>query len=490
MVRTSLSLMVALMLLVGSSAQAARVRFESGKLANFFWIMDQVSQWDPGQTDPAYRSYWADKLGGLSTVDQTVLSSYAEFRQRFALAQKVEEGSASLRVFPSTETSSQSRFVSAFLTSQNLAQVEGTLGLSSSDAQVLDAAMAHFASRISPMWSEETRPLDQFVETANALADISQPGDYVETVRRFLGAPALADDMVRVHVLWAPPGGSMARHFGLQILLPVPGESAGSDLMVLQLTGDAVGEICGGLVQSLPSQTREEAGGRLLSQVGFVDAMKPSAVAEALSKALGVLFLKRSFPDLKAGRVFYPYDSSLERPHAIDELVRQFVPVLDDLVGQESAFYPKFIDRAVEVQRTLFPPTPRQFMQTALVLTDDDGAYFFGSLFRSVDRKLFGVGDVKGFLDAARKEPQRLLVIVVKPENEGAMWEALKALDSWKELSQGLKKFQGKSVIFPVSRAGKAPVIVIRSLSVQGIRTAALELYNASAMLAQPKPLE
>jgi hypothetical protein len=464
------------------------MRFEAGKLGNVFWIMDQVSRWDPDRTDPAYRDYWSKRIGGLTSEDDAVLAAYGKVRRKLSLdAGSTASGSQASRVFSGVAPSAGDRFLAAFVSRPTLGEASAALSLPVEDAKELEAALAHFAGRILPFWGEEYGPLEGFVEMANSLSDFSMPGEYVEEMRQFFGVPESVGDAFRIHVLWAPPEGTVAAtHVGTDILLPVSTARAGSDIEVLSQTGAALREVAAFLLASVSDDTRTKAEMRILASVGHVDPRRPRAVAEALCAAFGDRFLTRSFPDLRRPRVLIPFDLGLVVPHALDELARKFAAALPDFDGQTAAFFPKFVDRAVEIQSAMFPPAPRSFAGTALVLADEDGRYFFGRLFSQADGRMFPASDAGGFVKAASTDLGRPLFLIVKTTDEAALWEALKGLNLSRDLAREIRKYGSDTLVYPILSSGRGPVFVVRGRDTDGIRRALISLFNMRSMLTTP----
>ena len=470
------------------TGDAAEVRFATSVNANFFWIIDQISQWEPEYTDPAFRAYWMSKLK-FNPEDAKVLHAYVTMRRRLADLESPEYKrvpTPAESLFGRAGVLPHERFLVAFVNTENVDQAAALLRLAPEDAATLKRTLIHFARKIQPHWKEEVGHLKQFTETANGLAVVAMPGDYVDQVRRFFGLQGNQGASVRVNVLWAPNGTMLPTHVGPDILLPVAKEHVASDLSVLRQMGMALRQVSAFLLSSMPEDVLLRAGRRLLAECGYLNPDNSDVVKDALLAALGEMFLRERFPDLANNTLIIPYDNRLEYPYAADELARRFIQILPGILDNGRPFFPDFVDRAIEEHKKLFPPVPRYFAYTGLLLADSDVQYLFGGLFRSVDRVEFGLDDVQGFLARHAKEPGRTAFVVVRAKDEGKMWDVLKGMNAWRDLSKEIRKLKGKDFIYPLYLQGRGPIFVIRCDTVDGLRRGLLELFTLKSMPQGP----
>lgn len=483
------ALMGAMLIGPAPDAGAVELSFQTGNSANLFWIVDQISQWDARYTSPSYRDYWEAKVE-FTEQDYGVLDAYGRMRRRVAGLDRAEvkkEFSPWASLFGSPQVLPHERFALAFLETTNVNDAATLLKLSADDRNVLIGTLKHFARKMKDSYGSEIAHLKSFNQKAHVLITLADAGSFIEQMRTFYGVSAAIPQKIPVDVLWAPPGFVMPAHMDYHIILPVSVDHAETDEAVLQHMAMVIQEIGEYLLSRLPPDTLAKASARLLSECGYVNPSRPSMVREAVQIAMGeVLFLKERFPDLPSKPFMVPWDNALQYPYAVDELARAFAEALRDYFNQPSGFFPGFVDRAVKIQKTLFPPIPRSFASTGLLFGDKASRGQFNSLFADVDREEFDVSDGRGFIHALEVQPGRAAFVVVTAQHEGNMYKALKGLSNWNELSKIFRKLRKSSFVYAVQTSGKGTIFVVRGMNANAIRKGLITLYNMNGMPAGP----
>jgi len=487
--RTVCFLLLAFSFAFVHEATAIELDFQTGNSANLFWIVDQLSKWDSRYTSPRYREYWDGKVK-FSDQDYAVLDQYARMRRRLGGLDKEEvkkEISPWTSLLGSAQVLPHEQFALAFLETKNVNDAAALLNLSVEDKKILIMTLKHFARKMKDYYGVEVAHLKSFNQKARILITLADAGGFIDQMRNFYGVSVPLPQTIPVDVLWAPPGFVRPAHMDYHIILPVSVDHAETDEAVLQHLSMVVQEVGQYLLSKLPAETLAKASARLLSECGFINSNRPEMVREAIQVALGeVLFLRERFPDLPVQQLMVPWDNSLDYPYAVDELSRAFSVALRDYFEQASGFYPGFVARAVEIQRTLFPPVPKTFASTGLLYGDKDSRELFNGLFSSVAREEFDISDVRGFTRARLGEKGRVAFIVVTAQHEGNMFKALKSLSNWNKLSSVFRRLRKKSFIYPVTVKKAGVIFVVRGMTPDAVRKGLIELHGMTSMPAGP----
>lgn len=477
--------LLGLFLMTSGWAEAIELKFQYTPNANIFWMIDQMSQWDEHYTAKAYRQYWEARIG-LNDDDLAQLEKYARMRRRLAKLDGAEvqtKLSPWSSMFGRTGTLPHEQFALAFMEVSTVDDVALVMRLSPEDADTLKTTFLRFAKKMKDDYGRETAHLKGFCEKAQVLVSVADVAGFIGTLRAFLGITEALPQTIPVDVLWAPPGYVMPTHMQYHILLPVSVEQASSDETVLAHLSLAMREVSAYLFSKVSADTLSKASARLMSECGLVSVKRPNVAAEALLVAMGeLLFLQERFPDLPRKPVLEPFDPALEVPHAVDTLAREFAAVLKPMLGQQGVFYPVYVDRMVEVVKKVFPPRPRSFAATAVVLADGVAASLFAGLFPGYDRTLLTAAQAADVATQAAAKPQRSIFLVVTPPSDGALWTALKGLGAPKEFSTEFKKLSSKPFIYPMTRKGASTVYIVRAPDDEGLRKALVWLYQASSL--------
>ncbi|GEM_PF-3771393 len=484
-------LLVAMLLLVqmvpgwSRSAEATELKFQHSQLANMFWIIDQVSQWDERYTNKEYRKYWEEKLA-LVEEDFDQLEKYARMRRRLAglegneVRTKLSPWSA---MFGRAATLPHEQFALAFFEMSTVDEVSAVLRLTPEDNGILMDTFRRFALKLKGSYGMETAHLKGFCEKAQILSSVADTGGFVGTLKSFLGITQALPQVIPVDVLWAPPGYFDPSHMQYHVLLPVSVEQAASDEAVLAHLSLALRETAAYLFSRVPADVLEKASSKLMNECGLIAPRNPTLPGQALLVALGeIMFLQEKFPDLPKKTLLVPFDPRLDVPHAVDTLAREFAVALKPMFNQAGGFYPGFVDKMAEAVKRHFPPRPRLFASTALVLAEGSGSAMFTGLFQGYDRQLFSGVQAADMAAKAGAMPNRHVFLVVTPTMDGAMWTVLKALGAPKQLAQDIKKVATKAAVVPVVRKNGAPVFIIRAPNDEGLRKALVWLHAAEAL--------
>ncbi|MBM4352573.1 MAG: hypothetical protein FJ109_02070 [Deltaproteobacteria bacterium] len=477
---------------MGSGAFATDLRFDSGKSANLFWMVDQISQWDSRYTSPSYRDYWKGKLE-FTDEDYAVLDQYARLRRKLARLDQSEvkrETSPWVSLFGGGKLLPHEKFALAFLETTTVNDAAALLKLSKQEQDIVIGTLLHFARKMKDEYAVETGHLVAFAQKANILITLADAGGFIGQLRSFYGIKGAIPETIPVDVLWAPPGFNRPAHMDYHVILPVSVDHAQTDEAVLQHLSLAMQEVSQYLLTKLPAETLSRAGALLLQECGMVNPGNPFMIRQALQVAVGeVLFLRERFPDLPASPVLSPWDPQLDYPFAVDELARGYAAVLKDTFSQPGGFYPAFVTRAVDVQKGLLPPRPRFFTSTAILFGDKESRALFNGMFAAVDRVEVDIDSVRDFESAVDTTPGRAVFIVVTAKLEGNMYNALKKFKQWGKISGTFRALRNTSFLTTFREPGAGMVYVIRGTDLDAIRQLLLRLYRMEEIPAVPVTL-
>ena len=115
---------------------------EYREAADLFFLMDNVSEWEKGATDPRYRAEWTKRFG-WSVKDQAVAELYREYRNR-TMKDVVPEG-----ILPA-DVAGSDPLAEYFMPQTNIIAALSNFNqsIAAADAKMLQKFYAHFA----PKW--------------------------------------------------------------------------------------------------------------------------------------------------------------------------------------------------------------------------------------------------------------------------------------------------------------------------------------------------
>jgi hypothetical protein len=474
---------------LATSASAVELRFTTGKSANLFWMVDQLSQWDARYTSPAYRQYWEKKIE-LTDTDYAVLDQYARLRRRLARLDETEvkeNTSPWTSLFGSSNILPHERFALAFFETATPKDAVQILKLEEKDQKVVMGTLIHFAKKIKDEWGSETAHLAGFSQKAQILVSLADAGGFIEQMKSFFGVAGPIPQSIPVNVLWGPPGFVLPAHMGYHIILPVSADKAESDEAVLQHLSMAIQEIGAFLLTKLPPETLAQASRALLRECGLPNPEQPALVRVALQVALGeVLFLRERFPDLPPQPLLVPWNSELSVPWLVDELARSYAVQLKEVFAQPGGFYPTFLARAIDAQKKLLPARPRFYASTGLVFGDAVSLSLFDGLFDNLERQSINIEDPRAFVEARGQKVEQAAFIVTTASNATNMYQALKKVTNWRQHTSSFRGLKQSSYVYPILERGKGPIFVVVGQDGDSVRRALLRLYTMEELPTQP----
>lgn len=482
-------LLFVVMLLATTAALGVELRFTTGKSANLFWVVDQISQWDARYTAPAYRAYWEKKVE-LTDTDYAVMDQYARLRRRLARLNESDVKSTTspwTSLFGAATILPHEQFALAFFETGTPKDAVQILNLSAQDQKIVIGTLIHFAKKIKDHWGDETAHLGGFSQKAQILVSLADAGGFIGQMKSFFGISGPIPQTIPVNVLWGPPGYAVATHMGYHIILPVSADKSETDEAVLQQLSTAIQEIASFLMTKLPQETLAQASRALLRECGLPNPGQPDMIRTALQVALGeVLFLRERFPDLPSQPLLVPWDASQNVPWLADELARGYAAQLKEVFNQPGGFYPTFVSRAIDVQKKLLSPRPRYYASTGLLFGDATSRAMFDGLFGSIERQSINIDDPRGFVDVRDAKVDRAVFIVTTAKNATNMYQALKKITNWRQHTSSFRGLKRSSYIYPIVERGKGPVFVIHGQDMAAVRVALLRLYNMVDLPTQP----
>jgi hypothetical protein len=223
--------------LAASSAAAhpaLRIEVAYREPADAFEILDNVSEWWPGYTDPAYREAWADSVG-VVPADTTFFARYARLRSRYfdRSGQQDEDPRTSRSgLFTDRAALTADPVAFAFYGSETMEEAFGRLGdvVEPDEVVFLRSFYAHFSVRLARLKGGTERSVAASLErTGQTLGD---PGvvSYLDGIVRFFGVGDGAT-FTALYVWWPDAERVVANPNGPYLLMrvrPHPGEALDS----------------------------------------------------------------------------------------------------------------------------------------------------------------------------------------------------------------------------------------------------------------------
>ena len=474
---------------VTGEAGAAQLEFKSGQVANFFWVVDQLSQWHPELTSESYRDFWDSKLQ-LTDEDLLKLDRYASLRRKYSGMNRKRQSVAS-GAWPGSTVDGHARFALAFLEMASIDQACLALNMSAEDSALLVDTMRHFARRMKDHWGRETAHLKGFGKKAQVLISLADASGFAAQLKSFFGVTTPIPRTIPVDVVWAPPGYVPPARLDFHILLPVSVEQAQSDEAVLQQISRAMQEVAAYLLSKAPAETLSGAAEMVVTEGGLLNQSQPDVFRRAMLLSLGELvFLRDRFPELPEQEMMAPYDPGLEFPYAEDLLARELSGPLKASLGTSNGFCPGSFKQGIDVQKRLFPPRPRFFASAAIVMGTTSSLRLYAGLFKDLGRTAVSLKGTRQLSSAHRDSPGKAKFIIVTASDEAYMWKALRTIGADRGLSKQFRSLKGKTFIYADTRSRGGVVFVVYGQDLSGVRNALIALYTMQGMPLAPVVIE
>ncbi len=185
---------------------------------DLFNLLDNLSNWLPGYTEPVYRTYWEQHIG-FDDTDRAALTNYAEFRQRTSELASTNEIAAVDRLFAPDATRDPDAFSGYFLgVSTFEAAAKAAISAQSADDQaMLRDYYARFVPRATRLITVQSRFGAQERAIEAKLAD-PRVAQLAAEIRTFFHAspPSVFEASF---VWWPDPDSTRAKVRGHTILL-------------------------------------------------------------------------------------------------------------------------------------------------------------------------------------------------------------------------------------------------------------------------------
>jgi hypothetical protein len=159
--------------------------------ADAFEILDNVSDWWPGYTEPEYRKFWVDSVG-VSGADSAYFAQYRVVRERYfdRSGQQSEDPRASKSgLFTDSRALSADPLAHAFYSSETMEEAFVRLRavVTEVDLEFLRSFIAHFAPRLEPLTSETRRRVAATLDRTREALSATAVAAYVDSVATFFG---------------------------------------------------------------------------------------------------------------------------------------------------------------------------------------------------------------------------------------------------------------------------------------------------------------
>lgn len=220
--RWSSIFVVAYVLCTGAQATSpligAPVTVGYSETTDLFNLLDNLSDWLPGYTAPAYRAHW-EKHFGLDDTDRVALAAYAEFRRRTSELADAREVAAIDRIFAPDATRDPDRFSGYFIGNSTFEDAaRKAIATQSADDQVM---LRGYYARFLPRATRLITTRSRFDAQQRAVeAELAQPrvARLAAEIRAFFDVPAPPVFEARF-VWWPDLDSTQAKVRGRSILL-------------------------------------------------------------------------------------------------------------------------------------------------------------------------------------------------------------------------------------------------------------------------------
>lgn len=328
---------LACVILLGGTAHARSgltIEVAFREPASTFELLDQVSDWWPGYTDPTYAKFWADSARSMPD-DVSWFRRYAELRNRHfdrtgqndETAQENPGGlftaSAVLEADPVAHA-----FYRATTMDQALESLTGVL--EPEEVEFLGDFYAHFEDRVAPLITDAGQLVESSLQKTTAELSRPEVVDYLQQVAEFIGVPGDVT-FTALYVWWPDSEQITANPNGRYLILrmkPYDDESISSADVVVH-------EAVHALIAELPDATKMSLSDSLLGELPDVTnfTRRLAVVEEPVATVLGNIEFRRRFDPRR-----FAWSREWYGDPWADLLARLFYPVIMDAMASGSSF--------------------------------------------------------------------------------------------------------------------------------------------------------
>lgn len=218
---------------------ALRIEVAYREPADAFEVLDNVSEWWPGYTEPAYREAWADSVGILP-ADSAFFAQYAQLRSRYfdKSGQDNEDPRTSRSgLFTDRAVLAADPVAFAFYGSESMEEAYRRLGqvVEPDEVAFLRSFYVHFSARLARLTGGAERSVAASLERTGQTLDDPEVASYLDDIVRFFGVGD-GTTFTALYVWWPDAERVAANPNGPYLLLrvrPHPGEALnGADVVV------------------------------------------------------------------------------------------------------------------------------------------------------------------------------------------------------------------------------------------------------------------
>ncbi|MCC6242404.1 MAG: hypothetical protein IT353_06160 [Gemmatimonadaceae bacterium] len=290
--RTAIALAVLLTAAPPVDAQSIRVVYRDA--ADAFEILDHVSDWWPGYTEPAYRRYWADSIGFLSG-DSLQFVRYAALREKYydkrgqGNSQPRRDGSG---LFTDRVVLRADPLAAAFYSAETTREAIASLRtLVSADEQIfLTNFYAHFDARVRPLLAQSRRRTAASLGATARTLNAPEVAHYFSQVRRWFGVDSAP--FTALYVWWPDSTRISANPNGTHLILrvrPFAGDTVNSADVVAH-------EAMHVFAATMDDTTKQTVSAAVLDGCTVPPGVRRLAVLEeAIATVLGNMEFRRRF---------------------------------------------------------------------------------------------------------------------------------------------------------------------------------------------------
>lgn len=226
MIRRSALLLATLLVASGLASSAVRaqpVRVVYREPADAFEILDHVSNWWPGYSEPLYQQFWADSIV-VQPGDSIQFARYAALRERYfdkrgqGNSQPRRDGSG---LFTDRVVMQADPLAAAFYEAESIPAAIASLDtlLTATERAFLTAFYAHFRSRIAPLLRQtRERTAASRAATASTL-HAPEVAQYLTQARHWFGVDTVP--FTALYVWWPDSSRTSANPHGVHLILRV-----------------------------------------------------------------------------------------------------------------------------------------------------------------------------------------------------------------------------------------------------------------------------
>jgi hypothetical protein len=345
--------------------EALKIRAGYSITADVLRLVEGVSLWRRGMDRTYHKSF--EQYFGLDGTDRQLLRKFAFARSELEEKFQKEKTRPSFEkpfgpegLFPSGQASLVERFWTAVMRADHPASVARSMAgiMEPADAEAVAAALVRLAPRAGEL-IQQHGGYQKEVAALRGMMEHEQIQKLIEALGRFAGVDTAGIEFL-VHPVWAPEGSAFeAVAYGDRILVNLPEGKPISPVHGALV----IHEIGRRLLARMPADKKAFLTLRFIETAG--NQRTPFALVEGVLDAFSHGLAAPIFCQGPGQIPPWPGDDRRKR------LAEALTPLMRDYLSKGKPIDGVFVNQAAKLEFGLNPPTPKDFLDGAMVIAED-----------------------------------------------------------------------------------------------------------------------